>query len=360
MKVAVVLGTRPEIIKMAPVIRELGRKNIDFFILHTGQHYSYSMDRVFFEQLRLPQADYNLEVGSGSHAEETGDMLVGIEKVLMERKPDIVLIEGDTNSVLAGALAAAKLGISVGHIEAGLRSYDRCMPEEINRVLSDHLSDYLFAPTLKAKEILLGEGIEEEKIFVTGNTIVDAIYQNRELAEGGQDILKSLHLKPGEYFLVTMHRQENVDSPARLASIMAGLNQLVTQFQIPVIYPAHPRSRKRMSEFSLEPQNLTVIEPVGFLSFLQLESKAKLVITDSGGVQEEACILGVPCVTVRDNTERPETLEVGASILAGASADRIVECVRTMLSRDKNWQNPFGDGRAAERICDIITGSNGG
>ena len=360
MKIAVVLGTRPEIIKMAPVIRELERKNIDFFILHTGQHYSYSMDRVFFEQLRLPQADYNLEVGSGSHAKETGDMLVGIEKVLMERKPDIVLIEGDTNSVLAGALAAAKLGIKVGHVEAGLRSYDRSMPEEINRILSDHLSDYLFAPTLKAKEILLGEGIEEENIFVTGNTIVDAVYQNLELAKGEQDIVGSLHLKPEEYFLVTMHRQENVDNPARLASILAGLSRLVTQYQVPVIYPVHPRSRKNMSEFALEPRNITVIEPVGFFSFLQLESKAKLVLTDSGGVQEEACILGVPCVTIRDNTERPETLEVGASILAGASADRIVECVRVMLSKDRNWKNPFGDGRAAERMCGIITGNNGG
>ena len=234
------------------------------------------------------------------------------------------------------------------------------MPEEINRILSDHLSDRLFAPTLKAKEILLGEGVEKEKIFVTGNTIVDAVYQNLELAEGEQDILKSLHLKPEGYFLVTMHRQENVDNPARLASILAGLSQLVTQYQIPVIYPAHPRSRKKMSEFVLEPQNLTVIEPVGFFSFIQLESKAKLVLTDSGGVQEEACILGVPCVTIRDNTERPETLEVGASILAGASADRIVECVRVMLGKDRNWQNPFGDGRAAERICGIITGNNGG
>lgn len=354
MKISVVLGTRPEIIKLAPLIKELQKKQVDFFVLHTGQHYSYQLDKVFFDQLELPQPRHNIDVGSGSHAEETGKMLIGIEKILLEEKPDIVLVEGDTNSVLAGALAAAKLSIKVGHVEAGLRSYDRSMPEEINRVLTDHLSDYLFAPTPKARQILLGEGIGEEKISVTGNTIVDAVYQNLELAKSKIDVINDLHLKPEHYFLVTLHRQENVDNTRRFTSILEGLSRLAARFQLPVVYPIHPRSRQRMSQSALQPQNLTIIDPVDFLSFLQLESNAKLILTDSGGVQEEACILGVPCVTLRDNTERPETLEVGANILAGAVPDRIVECVEVMLTREKDWVNPFGDGRAAERIANII------
>jgi len=358
MKVAIILGTRPEIIKMAPVVRELERKRIDFFILHTGQHYSYNLDRVFFEQLDLPQPEYNLEVGSGSHAEETGKMLTGIEKMLLEEKPEVILVEGDTNSVLAGALAASKLHIKVGHVEAGLRSYDRSMPEEINRTLTDHCSDYLFAPTEKAKVILLGEGIFEEKIFVTGNTIVDAIYQNLKIAKEQGNTLDTLHLSPGEYFLVTLHRQENVDNHARFASIMEGLDKVSGEFHLPVIYPIHPRSKKMMNHFNLEPKNLELIEPQNFLNFLQLENNARLILTDSGGVQEESCILGIPCVTLRDTTERPETLQVEANILAGAIPERILECSKIMLGRENNWQNPFGDGKAGERIVDIITGGH--
>ncbi len=355
-KIAIILGTRPEIIKMAPVVRELGIREADFFILHTGQHYSYNLDGVFFEQLKLPLAKYNVEAGSGSHAEQTAKALVGAEKVLQEENPEIVLVEGDTNSVLAGALAAAKLHIKVGHVEAGLRSYDRNMPEEINRTLTDHCSDYLFAPTEKAKATLLGEGIPEEKIFVTGNTIVDAVYQNLEIAKEQSNTLDALHVNPREYFLVTLHRQENVDNQARFTSILEGLDKVTTDFHLPVIYPIHPHSRKRMSEFNLKAPNLNLIEPVDFLSFLLLESAARLILTDSGGVQEEACILKVPCVTLRDNTERPESVEVGANILAGTSSGRILECVRLMLNKNNDWQNPFGDGKAAERIVNIITG----
>jgi len=359
-KIAIVLGTRPEIIKMAPVIRELEKRQGNFFVLHTGQHYSYNLDRVFFEQLKLPQAKYNLEVGSGSHAEETAKILTGVEKVLQKENPGIVLVEGDTNSVLAGALAAAKLHIKVGHVEAGLRSYDRQMPEEINRTLTDHCADYLFAPTEKAKAILLGEGVPEEKIFVTGNTIVDAIYQNLEIAREKGNTLDALNLKAKEYFLVTLHRQENVDDRIRFVSILEGLDRVAAEFKTPVIYPIHPRSRKRISEFHLKPRNLTLTEPVDFLSFLQLESSARLILTDSGGVQEEACILKVPCVTLRDNTERPETLEVGANILAGASPDRILEYSKAMLGRENNWVNPFGDGTAGRKIVKIIMGGSNG
>lgn len=351
MKIAVVLGTRPEIIKMAPIIRELEVRKEEYFILHTGQHYSYNLDRVFFEQLRLSQAKYNLEVGSGSHAEQTARILIGVEKVLQQESPDMVLVEGDTNSVLAGALAAVKLHIRVGHVEAGLRSYDRSMPEEINRTVVDHCSDLLFAPTEKAKAILLGEGIDEG-VFVTGNTIVDAVFQNLEIAKESANPISTL--KPGGYFLATIHRQENVDDHNRFASILRGLDLLASQFGLPVVYPVHPRSRKMMATFGLQTENLTLIEPVDFLDFLRLESNARLILTDSGGVQEEACILSVPCVTLRDNTERPETIEVGSNILAGAVPDNIVRCVKLMLSRENNWQNPFGDGKAGKRIVDIL------
>ncbi len=357
MKIAIVLGTRPEIIKMAPVIREAARKKLDFFVLHTGQHYSYNLDGIFFEQLRLPRARYNLEVGSGSHGEETGKMLIGIEKVLLEERPDAVLAEGDTNSVLAAALAASKLNIPVGHVEAGLRSYDRTMPEEVNRILADHCADQLFAPTEKAKIILLGEGIPEAKVFVTGNTIVDAVQQGLKIAAGQPSAVGALNLKPKGYFLATLHRQENVDSRSRLASILEGLSRVATEFHLPVVYPVHPRARKRLNEFALEPQNVVAVDPLDFFAFLQLESNARLILTDSGGVQEEACILGVPCVTLRDNTERPETLEVGANLLAGSSPERIVESTRAMLAREGKWANPFGDGRAAERIVKIGTGA---
>jgi UDP-N-acetylglucosamine 2-epimerase (non-hydrolysing) len=360
MKIAIALGTRPEIIKMSPVIRELEKRQQNYFILHTGQHYSYNLDRVFFEQLKLPQAKYNLEVGSGSHAQQTAKILIGVENVLQDESPDIVLVEGDTNSVLASALAATKLHIKVGHVEAGLRSYDRNMPEETNRILTDHCSDYLFAPTGKAKTILLGEGIPENKIFVTGNTIVDAVYQNLKIAREQENTLSSLNLEPGKYFLVTLHRQENVDNPRRLASILEGLDKVAAEFHLPTVYPVHPHSRKRMNKFGLNPKNITLIEPVSFLDFLQLESNARLILTDSGGVQEEACILGIPCVTLRDNTERPETLEVGSNLLAGTLPDKILRCARLMLNKENKWSNPFGDGTAGERIVKIITEDNYG
>ncbi|MFC2000456.1 non-hydrolyzing UDP-N-acetylglucosamine 2-epimerase [Chloroflexota bacterium] len=355
-KVAVVLGTRPEIIKMSPVIRALEKANADFFILHSGQHYSYQMDRVFFEQLRLPGVKYNLEIGSGSHATQTARTLVGVESVLIKESPDVVLVEGDTNTVLAGALAASKLHIQVGHVEAGLRSYDRRMPEEVNRVLIDHCSDYLFAPTGNAKTILLGEGLAEESIYVTGNTIVDAVYENLQIASDRASILGRLGLNSRGYFLVTLHRQENVDEPARFSSIVEGFERLATHFNLPVIYPIHPRSRKRMSEFNIELRNLRLIDPTDFLDFLQLEKNARLLLTDSGGVQEESCILGVPCVTLRDNTERPETIHVGSNILAGTSPNTILECAIEMLGRTDSWANPFGDGRAADRILGTILG----
>jgi len=353
-KIAVILGTRPEIIKMSPIIRELEKRELNYFILHTGQHYSYNLDQVFFKQLNLPQPRYNLNIGSGTHAEETGKMLIGIEKVLQKENPSVVLVEGDTNSVLAGALAACKLLIKVGHVEAGLRSYDREMPEEINRILTDHISDYLFAPTEKAKQNLLREGIKEEKIFVTGNTIVDAVMQNIKLAKNLE--LPSFIQILEDYFLVTLHRQENVDREKRLRSIIKGLELIAREYGIPIIYPIHPRTLKRIKEFGIKinKELIKIIEPLDYLTFLKLLSNAKLVLTDSGGVQEESCILKVPCVTLRYNTERPETLEVGSNILAGTEPDSILEKTKIMINKKRDWKNPFGDGKAAKRIVDIL------
>lgn len=343
---------------MSPVIKECERLGLDIFILHTGQHYSYNMDRVLFEQLELPEARYNLDIGSGSHGEQTGRMLMGIEKILAEKQPDIVLVEGDTNTVLAGALAACKLGIRVGHVEAGLRSYDRRMPEEVNRVLTDHCSDYLFAPTENSRKILLGEGLPEEKVFVTGNTIVDAVHQNLKIAECKGNALEELGLNRGGYFLATVHRQENVDDKGQFSSIIRGLELISEQFDIPVVYPVHPRARKMMGRFQLDPK-LMLIDAVDFLTFLQLERGTRLILTDSGGVQEEACILGVPCVTLRDNTERPETVDVGSNTIAGTDPEMILEKAKFILSLKKEWINPFGDGNAAVRIIDVLRRLNG-
>jgi UDP-N-acetylglucosamine 2-epimerase (non-hydrolysing) len=352
---AIVLGTRPEIIKMSPIVRTCERRGLDFFILHTGQHYSYNMDRAFFEQLGLPEAKYNLDVGSGSHAEQTGRMLMRIERILLDEKPSIVLVEGDTNTVLAGALAAHKLGMRVGHVEAGLRSYDRRMPEEINRVLADHCSDYLFAPTENSRRILLGEGIPEKNIFVTGNTIVDAVHQNLKMTEESK-ALETHNLREGGYFLVTLHRQENVDDERVFSSIVEGLEAVSDEFDEPVVYPVHPRARKMMDGFKLNPR-IMLLDPVDYLSFLKLEKGAKLILTDSGGVQEEACILRVPCVTLRDNTERPETVEVGANVIAGTKPEKILEATRRMVMKKRSWGNPFGEGNSGEIIVDLIMGA---
>jgi UDP-N-acetylglucosamine 2-epimerase (non-hydrolysing) len=354
MTIAIILGTRPEIIKMAPVIRECQRRGLDYSIIHTGQHYSYQMDRIFFEQLELPQPDHNLDVGSGNHGEQTGRILADLEAVLMAERPDVVLVQGDTNTVMAGALAASKLHIKVGHVEAGLRSYDRSMPEEINRVVVDHISDYCFAPTKNSRANMIKEGIPEEKISVTGNTIVDSVYQNREIADRKVDVLKDLELRPKQYFIVTVHRAENVDNRSRLKEILKGLKLIKNEFGLPIIFPMHPRTRKMVNEFGLELDGIRAIEPLGFLEFLQLEANARLALTDSGGVQEETCILGVPCVTLRDNTERPETLDVGANVLVGVSSERIIKGALQIMEAEARWKNPFGDGCTGERIVRII------
>lgn len=353
--VAVILGTRPEIIKLSPVLRCLAAKRVDHFVLHTDQHYSYAMDALFFRELGLVAPKYRLDGGGSAsgHAASTGRMMAGLEAVLEKRRPSAVLVQGDTNSVLAGALTASKIpGIRIGHVEAGLRSYDRGMPEEVNRVVTDHISDYLFAPTPLARRTLIGEGIAKQKIFMTGNTIVDAVLQNARLADKRQP----LAAEKNKFMLLTLHRQENVDDKTRLAEVLEGLRRVAVKYQMPIYFPMHPRTRARLRSFGLRlPGAVRPLAPAGFLDFLRLEKRAELILTDSGGVQEEACILRVPCVTLRTTTERPETVTVGANCLAGWQSQSILRVSEKMISARRNWTNPFGDGRAAERIVRALT-----
>jgi UDP-N-acetylglucosamine 2-epimerase (non-hydrolysing) len=353
--ISIILGTRPEIIKLSPVIQECEARDLSYSIIHTGQHYSDNLDSVFFEQLELPTPDYNLDVGSKPHGQQTGEMLAGIEPILLNESPDTVLVQGDTNSVLAGAIATSKLETDLGHVEAGLRSFDREMPEETNRVVTDHVADYLFAPTEQSKEYLLNEGVPETRITVTGNTVVDALYRNGGIAKRKSSALVEFGLVDEDFFLMTAHRAENVDDKERFRNLLSGVSQAANEHGVEVIYPLHPRSESKIDEFGLSvPDNIRLIDSQEYLDFLRLESAAELVLTDSGGVQEEACIVGVPCVTLRDSTERPETLEVGSNVLAGTDPDQIASGLETMQKSPQNWENPFGDGNSAERILDTI------
>ncbi len=355
MKICIILGTRPEIIKMAAIIKECQKRHLNFFILHTNQHYSEKLDSIFFKELELPQPRYHLRIRSKSHAEQGGRMLIKIEEILIKEKPNIVLVEGDTNSVLAGALSAVKLHILIGHIEAGLRSYFKTMPEEINRVLTDHCSDLLFTPTIKSRKNLIREGIYSKKIFITGNTIVDAVYYGLKLSNKKSSILYELKLEKKKYFLATIHREENVDNKERIKGIIGGLELVSNNYNMPIIFPVHPRTKKMMKKFKLKiKKEIRLIEPIGFLDFIQLEANARLILTDSGGVQEEACILNVPCVTLRDNTERPETVSIKSNILAGANPTVIFNNTREMLSRKGKWKNPFGNGESGKKIIKIL------
>ncbi|MEK7461339.1 MAG: UDP-N-acetylglucosamine 2-epimerase (non-hydrolyzing), partial [Patescibacteria group bacterium] len=331
----------------------------DWVTIHTGQHYSHEMDQIFFQELKLPKPTYQLKIGSGTQGKQTGKMLIEIEKILIKLSPDRVLVQGDTNSTLAGGLAAAKLGIPLGHIEAGLRSYDRTMPEEINRIIVDHLADWLFAPTAGAQDILLHEGIDSDKIFMTGNTAVDAVKANIELAKKKSQILTRLGLAPQQFLLATLHRSANVDEPTKLQEIIHGLEEAAETTQLPVIFPVHPRTRQQIKQLALTlSPAIRLVEPVGYFDCLILEKNARLIFTDSGGIQEEACILGTPCVTLRENTERPETVEVGANFLVGKELNRngILTALHQILNyAPRAWKNPFGDGTTSTQILKIIT-----
>jgi UDP-N-acetylglucosamine 2-epimerase (non-hydrolysing) len=355
MKIALVIGTRPEIIKMAPIVKECQKREISFILIHTNQHYSAYLDKIFFKELKLPLPDYNLEVGSGNHGIQTGEILMRIEPILLKEKPDVVLVEGDTNSVFAGALAASKLHIKIGHVEAGLRCFDRFMPEEINRRLTDHISDILFAPTKESEKNLKNEGVKDDIIYITGNTIVDAVFENLKRGEENSKILKKLNLSPKEFFFLTLHRAENVDNREKIYKIFSGLDKIISKYSLPIIFPIHPRTKKMIKLYNFVlPEKIKIISPVSFSDSLTLEKNALLLFTDSGGVQEEGCILGVPSVTLRDRTERPETIKVGSSVIAGIEPENIVKLTKKMLNIKSTWENPFGDGNSAKRIIDII------
>lgn len=354
MKLALVVGTRPEIIKMAPVIRACQARGLDFFVLHTGQHYDYALDEKIFEDLGLAQPKYNLHVGGKPYGIQMSLMIGRIKSILTEEKTQTVLVEGDTNSVLAAALAANSAGIKIAHIEAGLRSHDLTMPEEINRVLVDNISDFLFAPTAESAKNLKTEGFVQG-VHVTGNTITDAVLQNKTIADEKSKILENLGLKGSDYFLLTAHRSENVDVLHKLKNLILGVERL-KEFKIPVLFPIHPRTKNNLVKFNLElPSHVMPIEPQGYLDFLQLETQAKLIITDSGGIQEEASILRVPCVTIRENTERPETLKAGTNVLAGTDPAAIFDCTKMMLEKKIQWAELYGDGNAATKIIEILS-----
>lgn len=357
MKICFILGTRPEIIKMSPIIRLCQERGIKFFILHTGQHYSANMNQVFFNDLRLPQPKYNLAVGNQPHRKQVGLMIKFITKILQEEKPTIVVVQGDTTSVLAGALAANKLGIKIAHHEAGLRSHDPTMLEETNRVITDHVSDFLCAPTKQAIKNLKEEGYPSERIFYTGNTIVDAVFQNKKIAQEKSSILKKLNIIPSKYVLITFHRAENVDKKQRLENVLQAFSKIAETFpNYKFIWPIHPRTKKMINQFKLPiSAKITVIKPINFLDFLQLESNAKIIMTDSGGVQEESFILHVPCITLRDNTERPETLKNGGNVLVGTDSKKIFQAFQDRVAKKNfKWRNPFGDGKAAQRIVNLL------
>jgi UDP-GlcNAc3NAcA epimerase len=345
-KVLTVVGARPQFIKAAPVSRVI-RQKAQEILVHTGQHYDRSMSDVFFAELDMPIPKYHLHVGSKSHGAQTGEMLTKIEEVILREKPDCVLVYGDTNSTLAGALAAVKLHIPVAHVEAGLRSFNRRMPEEVNRVLTDHSSRWLFCPTETAIRHLAAEGITEG-VTLCGDVMLDAIHYNRLLAGEKSRILHKLDLEKGNYILITLHRAENTDDPVRLREIMAAINEL----PLTAILPLHPRTRGRAAQAGLEITNPQVqqIEPVGYLDMLQLEMNAHKILTDSGGVQKEAFFVKVPCITLREETEWTETLTLGTNILVGANRMKILEAVASFTVDFSSIEPVFGDGHAAEKI----------
>ena len=368
MKIAIVLGTRPEIIKMASVMDEIEKRGHELLLIHTGQHYDKEMSENFFIDLKLPTPNYNIHVGSGSHGKQTGKMMEGIEEVLLDEKPDILLVQGDTNAVLAGALVASKLHIPVGHVEAGLRSFDETMPEEINRLAADICSKLYFVPTEESAVNLAMEGISRKRIFITGNTVVDACFRNLEISKNRDkseydEGLAELDIDNMKNILtLTMHRAETVDDKERLTNIIEALEELD---DMNIIFPIHPRTKKTMENFGLfdrlnNLKHVHIIKPVGYLDFLLLISKSTIILTDSGGLQEEAITLDVPALTLRYNTERPETVTAGGNILVGSDKEVILENARRILDDEgfankmKSAKNPYGMGNAAELMIKII------
>jgi UDP-GlcNAc3NAcA epimerase len=350
-KIASIVGARPQFVKAAMVSRALRSAGVTETLVHTGQHYDDNMSKVFFEELRIPKPDYNLGIGSGDHGSQTGRMLEALEKVLQQVQPDWTLVYGDTNSTLAGALAAAKLHIPVAHVEAGLRSFNRRMPEEINRILTDQLSTLLFAPTETAVRNLQREGITDG-VHNVGDVMYDAVLTHRELATVQSRTLGGFNLHPKDYALATVHRAENTEDLQRLLEIFEAL-QILSR-EIPIIVPLHPRTRQALKGISpLVNTQLRLIEPVSYLDILVLESQARFILTDSGGVQKEAFFFRVPCITLRDETEWVETVDAGWNVVAGARRENIVQAARSVKA-GRYDAYPFGDGNAAQNIARVI------
>ncbi len=348
-----VVGARPNFMKAAPVLRALGKRmHVRQSLVHTGQHYDVNMSDVFFRQLGIPTPDVNLGVGSGSHARQTAEIMNGLEGVMLERKPDVVLVYGDVNSTVAAALVCAKLLITVAHVEAGLRSFDRTMPEEVNRIVTDQLADILLTPSEDGDRNLRAEGIAAEKIHRVGNVMIDSLV---ELLPATADVPRNG--LADQYALVTLHRPSNVDDSATLNGIIEMLVELSAAIQ--VVFPVHPRTRQRMETLTADFSRLHLLEPLPYIEFLALQKNATVVITDSGGIQEETTYLGVPCLTMRDNTERPITVEMGTNILIGQSGRRLLDEVQRILRGEAKVGvvPPLWDGYTGERIAEILCGA---
>lgn len=362
-KISLVLGARPQIVKSSRLIHlAVKDKQLDFRVIHTGQHYDYELTKIFFDELELPDPVANLNVGSGTHADQTARIMIGLEKILVKYEPDLVLVPGDTNSTLAGAVTAAKLHLPVAHMEAGARSYDPKMPEEINRRLTDHCSSLLFTPSKNCTNNLLKEGIGKDWICQAGDTMYDVLLQQMPKAEK-TIVLNQLNLIGNDFALVTVHRPENVDNAERLTNIVDAITEMKP---ITIVFPVHPRTRKNLKTFGLESRlqrqkHVRLIEPVGYLETLKLVKNARILLTDSGGMQKEAFWLKTPCITLRENTEWTETVSLKANYLTGSNTSKIVKTAREFIdSRDKWSQmiqhapNPYGDGKASEKIIEAI------
>ena len=358
-RIVIVAGARPNFMKIAPIIRAMGKSGrFDIILVHTGQHYDENMSKIFFDDLNIPKPDLNLEVGSGSHASQTAEIMKRFEKVLIDHTPDMVIVVGDVNSTIACSLTASKMGIKVAHVEAGLRSYNWGMPEEINRVLTDRLSDLLLTSCSDARENLLKEGIDDDRIHFVGNVMIDSLLANAELAERST-VLEDLCISPANYAVLTLHRPSNVDSRENLEQIMTILED--AQKRIPIIYPAHPRTKKQFERFEMierigSMEGLKIIDPLGYLDFLKLVKHSIFVMTDSGGIQEETTVLGVPCLTMREDTERPVTVTEGTNTIVGLDAGLIVSEIEKILRGDygKGRIPDLWDGKAAERIVHVL------
>jgi len=358
--IMVIAGTRPEIIKLAPVLKWLESLGIEYIFVWSGQHYDYELSKIFFEELKIPSPNKNLNVKSGTHAEQTAKIMIRLERLIKKYSPSVVVSEGDTNTVVASSLVALKCLVPFAHVEAGLRSWNMCMPEEVNRKIADSIATLHFAPTELAATNLLFEGISPRCIHITGNTIVDVVGEYKNLARTrGEELISRLGLDRYDYILVTVHRAENTDNPQRLASIVMALKELSQHYNI--LFPIHPRTKKRLNELGLLQylQNVKMVKPMGYLEFLGALIYARTVLTDSGGVQEEAFTLKIPTVVLRYNTERPETTMFHISVLAGADKDKIVKLAlmqaeRVEEVRSLNFENPLGDGFAGKRIAKIL------